>query len=228
MDVWWVYLIWVLAATLLGWAVSALFAGGIRLSRRTFLAIYLVAAGAFLYAFLSWSRIDLGALLSQNWIWGLVAGGITATYLVIKVRSQPDSQQSTGGMLFFDIGWLGLVYGLIDALFLNVMPVLATWEAFARLGWTESVIGTIATGALALVASLLVTAAYHLGYPEFRNARLGLVLFGNSLITLAYILPGNPLGAIISHTSMHVAAVLQGPETTIQLPPHYSRLIQQI
>ena len=41
------------------------------------------------------------------------------------------------------------------------------------------------------------------------------------LITLAFLLSGNPLGSLISHTTMHLAAVLQGPETTIQLPPHY-------
>jgi hypothetical protein len=40
-------------------------------------------------------------------------------------------------------------------------------------------------------------------------------------MTLAFLLSGNPLGALISHPAMHVAAVLRGPETTIQLPPHY-------
>jgi hypothetical protein len=58
------------------------------------------------------------------------------------------------------------------------------------------------------------------GYKEFRNKSVGLVLVGNTLITLAYLLSTNPLGAILSHTAMHVAAVIQGPETTIQLPPH--------
>lgn len=87
--------------------------------------------------------------------------------------------------------------------------------------------GIIAAGAFALSASLLVTAGYHLGYPEFRNSKLGLVLLGNSIITLAYILPGSPLGAMISHVVMHLAAVNQGPETTIQLPPHYSGPVQQ-
>jgi len=224
---WWFYLIWVPAATLLGLSVSAVFAGWLRLSRRIFLAVYLISTSIFLYALLRWSGIDLGAMITQNWTWGLTAGAIAATFLVINVRSQPDSQRSTEGILFVDIAWLGLVYGLIDALFLNVMPVLATWEAFSQLGWTDAWMGRIAISALALIASLLVTAGYHLGYPEFRNSTLGLVLLGNSLITLAHILSGNPLGAIISHVVMHIAAVNQGPETTIQLPPHYSRPIQQ-
>jgi hypothetical protein len=59
-----------------------------------------------------------------------------------------------------------------------------------------------------------------LGYSELRNKSIGLVLVGNSLITLAYLLSTNPLGALLSHTIMHIAATVQGPETTIQLPPH--------
>ena len=224
---WWLHLIWVLAATLLGFVLTAVFSGWMQLSRRIFLVVYLVSTGAFLFAFARWSRVDLGTLITQNWIWGVVAGVLVATFLVINVRSQADSQQLTGGALFFDFTWLGLVYGLIDALFLNVMPVLAALQATSQLGWTESWTGIIGAGVLGLGASLLVTAGYHLGYPEFRNSTLGLVLAGNSLITLAYFLPGNPLGALISHTVMHIAAVNQGPETTIQLPPHYSRPIQQ-
>lgn len=224
---WWLYLIWVFAATLLGFVLTAVFAGWMRLSRKIFLAVYLVSTGVFLYSFASWGLVDLGALIARNWIWGVVAGLIAAAILVINVRSQPDSQQLTGGALFFDLTWLGLVYGLVDALFLNVMPVLAAREAFSQLGWADTWMGMIAVGALALVASLLVTAGYHLGYPEFRNSTLGLVLVGNCLITLAFILPGNPLGAMISHAVMHIAAVNQGPETTIQLPPHYSSPVQQ-
>jgi lipopolysaccharide export LptBFGC system permease protein LptF len=73
---------------------------------------------------------------------------------------------------------------------------------------------------IALLASLLVTLAYHLGYAEFRNKRIGLVLLGNGVITLAYLISASSLAALIAHTAMHIAAVHQGPETTIQLPPH--------
>ena len=137
-----------------------------------------------------------------------------------NVRSQPESRQMEGGELVLDLAWLGLAYGLIDALFLNVLPVLSVWQGFTVLGWTDSLWGKIAVGALGLAASLLVALTYHLGYPEFRNRKVGLVLVGNGLITLAYVLSTNPLGAMISHTVMHLAAVLRGPETTIQLPPH--------
>jgi hypothetical protein len=113
------------------------------------------------------------------------------------------------------------VYGLLDALFLSVLPIVATWQAFAALGWTTSWPGRIGVGALALLLSLVVTAAYHLGFPEFQGGQVAGPIIGNGVSSLAAILTANPLGALLSHLAMHVAAVLQGPGTTIQLPPHY-------
>jgi hypothetical protein len=40
-------------------------------------------------------------------------------------------------------------------------------------------------------------------------------------MSLAYIVTGNPIAAVISHVAMHIAAVLHGVETVMQLPPHY-------
>jgi hypothetical protein len=107
-------------------------------------------------------------------------------------------------------------------LFLSVLPVLATWQAFSSIGWTDSLPGKILVGALALLASLLVTITYHLGYPEYRtpSAVLGPSI-GNGVMSLGYILTNNPIAAVFSHIAMHIAGVLQGPATVIQLPPHY-------
>jgi hypothetical protein len=40
-------------------------------------------------------------------------------------------------------------------------------------------------------------------------------------MSLAYVLSANPLAALLSHIAMHIAAVLQGADSVIQLPPHY-------
>lgn len=111
---------------------------------------------------------------------------------------------------------------LIDALLLSVLPVLATWQGFSALGWTTSLPGKILVGVIAILASLLVTIVYHLGYPEYRVA--GGVFgptIGNGAMTLGYVLTTNPIAAIFSHIAMHIAGVLHGPATVIQLPPHY-------
>jgi hypothetical protein len=179
-----------------------------------------VLSSSFLIIFFSANEIYLPALLTENWIWGLIAGLIVGAFLVFNVRSQPATREFKGIEFAFNIIWLGLVYGFIDGLFLNVMPVLAVWIGFSQASIGGSWLGTLGVGVLALLASLLVTLTYHLGYSEFRNQSIGLVLIGNGLITLAYLISTNLLGAILSHIIMHIAATIQGPKTTIQLPPH--------
>lgn len=216
----WSSILWVVGASLLGFGISILFSNWLKLSRRVFLIPYVGLSSAFLFWFFQANEINLSSFLVENWAWGVIAGVIVSAFLLNNVRSQPASRQSTGGELVFDIAWLGFAYGLIDALFLNVMPVLAIWNGFSQVGWATSWFGKVGVGILALLASLLVTLAYHAGYSEFRNKSMGLVLVGNSLITLAYLLSTNPIGALLSHAAMHVAATIQGPETTLQLPPH--------
>jgi hypothetical protein len=64
--------------------------------------------------------------------------------------------------------------------------------------------------------------AYHFGYPEYR-VQGGVVgpSIGNGVMTFGYILTNNPIAAVFSHIAMHIAGVLQGPATVMQLPPHY-------
>lgn len=217
----WTMLVWVIAASGIGFGISAVFAGRMKLSRHSFLIPYVSLVSIFLCAFFLLNEVDLPAILAENVAWGILTGGVVSLFLVKTVRAQPVSRNTYGVELALDVTWAGLVYGIVDSLFLNVMPVIAIWIGGSQFAWSGTVAGKIGLAFLGLVASLLVTLTYHLGYPEFRNKSVMLVLIGNSLITLAYLLSGNPLGSIVSHTAMHVAAVLQGPETTIQLPPHY-------
>jgi membrane protease YdiL (CAAX protease family) len=90
-----------------------------------------------------------------------------------------------------------------------------------RQGLTARWPGKIAAGGLALLASAVVTAVYHLGYPEFRGPQVMLPVFGVSVMSLAYVITRNPLSAVLSHVAMHVAAVLYGLHSVVQLPPHY-------
>jgi hypothetical protein len=213
---------WIIAAAALGFLITVVFAGVLRLPRSIFLVVYLALAGPFLYAFMRWSNLSISELIRHNWSWGLVAAVLIGAFLVRNVLSQPASPHSQGLSLVFDIVWLGIVYGALDALFLSVLPVLATWQAFAAIGWTQTLAGKILVGCIALVVSLIVTAAYHLGYPEYRTASGAMgPSIGNGLMSLGYILTNNPVSAVFSHIAMHIAGVLQGPGTVIQLPPHY-------
>ncbi|MBK9715041.1 MAG: hypothetical protein IPO81_27710 [Kouleothrix sp.] len=219
---WWGYLLWMAAAALLGFAIAEICAGLLHLPRSIYLIPYVALVSLFLYAFLRWSGLSLTELFSHNWGWGVMGAVLVGAFLVSNIFSQPASARATGLPLAFDLLWSGVVYGLIDALLLSVLPVLATWQAFSILGWTNHWPGKIAVGAIAFIASLLVTVCYHLGYPEYR-AQGGVFgpSVGNGVMTLGYLLTNNPITAIFSHIVMHIAGVLRGSATVIQLPPHY-------
>jgi hypothetical protein len=185
----------------------------LRLPRRWFLIPYALGTGGLLAAYVAVTGLDVAHLVQHNLIPGLVGGIVTGAILVINVLPQPSSDRGSG----FDLLWAGIIYGVVDGLLLTVMPVVAIWQAF---GPSQSVVAQVGIAILGLLGSIYVTAAYHLGYPEFRGPRVGMAVAGDSIITLAVLLTGNPLAAILSNAMMHVAAVLHGPETTIQLPPH--------
>jgi hypothetical protein len=214
-------LLWVLAAGGLGFVVAVVFAGWLRMRRSMFLVPYIAIIGVFLYGYVQWSNISLVEQLTRRWMWGLAGAVLVGVLMVRNVLSQSASPRSEGAILGIEVAWWGIVYGVLDGLFLSVLPVLATWQAFVNLPWSNTWYGQVLASVMALIASSYVTAAYHLGYPEFQNASVLLPIAGNSIISLAYLLTASPLAAIGSHAAMHVAAVLHGAEGTVQLPPHY-------
>jgi hypothetical protein len=214
-------ILWLIAASLMGFGLSAIFSGWLKLPRRLFLIPYIALSSLVLFFFLSKNPVVNNEFWFHNWYWGLLASILAGAFLVKNVLSQPSSQKGKGAQLIVDLGWFGLAYGIIDGLFLNVMPVIAVWNMYSASCLSENISGQILIGISALLASLVITLFYHIGYYEFRNKSMLLVLLGNTIITLTFIISGNPLASILTHTIMHVAAVFRGPETTIQLPPHY-------
>jgi hypothetical protein len=213
-------LLWVPLSALVGFAAAAVFSSWLHWDRPTFVLGYAGSVLLLVASYLTLSRISPLTQVRRRWRSGLVVGLVTGGLLALTVGKQPISPRPDGPALAGALAWLGVVYGAADALLLSVVPVLAVYgtrspEAMrtggSRLRW----------GAIALCASLLVTAGYHLGFAEFRGASLVQPLIGNGVVTLSYLLAGNPLAPIVAHVMMHAAAVLHGMATTVQLPPHY-------
>jgi hypothetical protein len=218
---WWQELAWVAMAAVVTFAVTIVFSGVLEVSRGWFVLIYALATVPILVGYVLWSGVDLRALFMHRWMLGVAGAIVFGAFVVMSVQRQDASARPEGARLVWDLVWLGVIYGLIDALVLSVLPVLATWRAFSVRGWTMTLAGKVGVGALAIAASLLVAAAYHLGFSEYRDGDLRNPLIGNGVMSLGYVLTNNPITAIGSHIAMHVAAVLQGADTTVQLPPHY-------
>ena len=213
-------LLWVAAAGVLGFGSSAMFSGVLHWSRTAFVLVHSVLVTVFMAAYIRLNRIDLPAQIRRRWVSGTIGGILLGLFLLRGVLSQPGSARPAGAGLAWALLWFGVVYGAVDALLLNMVPVLGLYgmrlPEELRLGS-----GRLYWGAVALSGSLLVTALYHLGFAEYRGRGLLQPVLGNAIITAGYLLTGNPLASLVAHILMHVAAVLHGMETTTQLPPHY-------
>lgn len=211
--------LWVFWLAAVGFAIPGLFATSLGLGRNAFVLVYALIGGAVLAAFLRLPSVGFRDHLRRNQRPGALAGLALGALLAVTVMRQPGSDAPGGIHLAMALAWLGLVYGLLDGLLLTVAPVLAIFGAdtpsLSRRagGWRR--------GALGLVASLVVTAAYHLGYREFRGPNVVQPLVGNAVLTAGYLLTGSIATPVIGHVIMHSSAVLHGMETTSQLPPHH-------
>jgi hypothetical protein len=215
-------LTWIILASILGFSVAAIFAGWLRLQRNVYLMFYIPIVVVLFIFFVRLNDLNFREIIMHNWYWGLAGAALAGAFVIKNVFSQPSSPRNTGIEFFSDILWPGLAYGLIDALLLSVLPILAVKAAFTGSVWIDNPVGRIGLGALALMGSFFVTTAYHWGYPEFRGKKVIWPNIGNGVLTLAYLLTMNPLAAILPHMAMHVAAMIHGRETTGQVPPHYT------
>ena len=212
-------IIWLMLASLIGFLVTAVFSMGLRWERSLFLIPYITIIGIFIVVYFWKQPISLKQFLGP-WRKGLVGVAVASLFLIWKVQSYPPSAVPEDIQLVLAIIWIGITYGLIDGLLLNVIPVLIVYRAWPSEAGTSRP-QLLSRGFLALMASIFVTIAYHLGYTEFHGLSLFWVIIGMSIITSTYLLTGSPLSAVITHIIMHTAAVLHGMETVLMLPPHY-------
>jgi hypothetical protein len=202
-----------------GFGTSALFSSVLHLGRTAFVAVWALVS-VFVWAlYTQRTRVRIRTQLGRRWLAGVLVGLAVGGILVLTVLRQPASDAPRGAALVAQGLWHGVVYGVADALMLSVLPVLilyagrplADLEAVQRLRWAG----------VALLGSAVVTAAYHAGFAEYRSASLMGPVVGNLFVTLGYLVSGNPLAPILAHVLMHLAALLNGAATAVQLPPHY-------
>jgi len=209
---------WVAVAAVVAFAVPAVFSMGLRWERSRFLLPYVGTIGALLLVYFRRHPLSMTQWVG-HWPWALVGIAAASSLLLRNIAGQPPSAVPSGMQLVAALAWVGLAYGVIDGLLLNVLPVLAVQGAAFFEGQPPRGV-RLQRGLFALAASLTVTVAYHLGYTEFHGPAMISAIIGNAIITSTYLLTGSPLAAVATHVIMHGAAVLHGMETTLQVPPH--------
>lgn len=181
-------------------------------------ALYFASVAVFLFAYARATDLDARTLISRRRGIAAVLAALGGLALVRGVLARPATPPLEGLELAWALVWRGLVYGAVDGLLLLAFPWAVSWRAFGaeRRPWP---VRTAAT-AVALAGTVFVTTAYHLGYRDFRSRRVLQPNIGAVIGSMPTLLSANPLASVVSHTALHVTAVLHSPGTDLFLPPH--------
>lgn len=178
---------------------------------------YFVLVLSFLGVYVRNTGVDLRALVSRRWAISLVLGLLAGAFVVARVLSGAGTPGPQGARHAFELVWRGVVYGTVDALLLTVFPCLVTLALLG--GNIAGVVRKLRYFAGSLVLILAITAVYHLGFEQFRRDGIGAPMIGNTMISVPMLLTTNPIGSVLAHASMHVAAATHAYETPTFLPP---------
>lgn len=180
--------------------------------------IYFVTTVSMLAAYLRSSGLDLGNRLRMSRRFSLALGVAAAAFAVWSVLARIEATPRPTGLYFvFEIFWRGAVYGVVDALLLSAFPGLVA------LGLMRSNISGLVRrttyGLLTLLLVIFITVGYHVGYEELRDRDVLGPVLGNTVISIPVIATANPIGSIVAHTAMHLAAVMHAYQSKDRLPP---------
>jgi formate/nitrite transporter FocA (FNT family) len=212
-------MVWYAAAAVLFFAVPFVGTDWLGLQPDLFYLGYFTVALVFFTTFVVRHAAELRELWSLNLWQSLAVGAVVGATLAIGIFQQTGTAHASGWRFGFEIAWRGVVYGCVDALTLMVFPATVAYLAMHRN--RTGARRKAAFAGLTLVLSMIVTATYHLGYTEFRDQTIRYPEIGAVMANIPTALTGNPVGAVITHTTMHVSAVIHQRDggTQHMLPP---------
>lgn len=212
------HLAWFAAVCAVAFLVPYLGVSVLALQHDVFYLAYLAITLALIASYVNVEHVAWVDVLRDRWRWSVGLGVVLAAFLVFNVFNTGDATARPHGAYFvFELAWRGVGYALVDTLLLTVFPCLLAYSLLhERVGGLK---GKLRFTALALPLVMVVTATYHLGYPQYRQDGLGRPETGNVLISIPTFATVNPVGSFVAHVSQHVAAVTHAYESRIFNPP---------
>jgi len=212
-------LVWYAVAAGLFFLVPLLGTDWLGLQPDLFYLGYFTVAVVFFVGFVSRHVEQLRELWTVHLWQSVLIGALVGTALAFGIFQQTAAPHAEGWRFGFEIAWRGVVYGTVDALTLFVFPAAVAFLLMR--GDRRTLRRKAGFAGLALVMSMFVTATYHLGYTEFRDQTIRYPEIGAVMANIPTALTGNPVGAVVTHATMHVSAVIHQRDGGAQhmLPP---------
>jgi len=173
---------WLARGFVLAFALPFLLADLVEINRDVFYGLYAIAVLGLIGLWARSTGYDLVAASKRRWAWAVGLGGLFAAVMAFMVLRTEDATTRPDGLkLIGAVLWRGVLYGVTDGLLLSVFPILVVFAALAGSRLNDRFAGKLAIGAVALIASLAMTAVYHAGYSDFRSGTVSKPLTGDAL-----------------------------------------------
>jgi hypothetical protein len=210
---------WFVGVSSMAFVVPLVFSSYLELQHDVYYLVYFTTVAAALAVYVQASAINVAEVVGRRWKLSLALGLASGAFVTWSVLGRIDSTpHPTGAYFAFEILWRGVLYGVVDALLLSAFPGLVAWKLMQR-----NVAGArrrISYGMLTLTLVVVITAAYHAGYKALQNVPgISQPEIGNTIISVPMIASANPVGSVLAHVSMHLAAVTHSYESKDRLPP---------
>jgi hypothetical protein len=215
------HLAWLVGGAAGSFLVPFIVADRLGLQRDVHYAVYVAAVVGLFVTWARDTRQPLREMLARRW--RLAVGlGVVFAAISVFIATQAEGGTDHPGRIEFiaAFGWRGVVYGAADGLLLSAFPILLVFAALRDSRLRRRAGGLVAVGAVAMVASLAMTAVYHAGYSDFRSEKLRKPVTGDLVWSVPTLATLNPVGAPIAHVGLHVGAVVHDYDTDLFLPPH--------
>jgi hypothetical protein len=206
-----------MAIAVLAFAIPAIFSTHLGLPHDLYYLIYVAFVIGALATYVRYVGTDVQAVLRRSWPLSLALGLAIMAFQVPFILGRPATPGPEGPYLTFEVLWRGVVYGAVDALLLSAFPGMVAFGVLQ--GNLQGVARRAGYFGLALLLSMIITATYHLGYAQYREQGLQQPETGNVILLIPTLVTANPIGSIVAHSAMHVAAVTHVYETDVFLPP---------
>jgi hypothetical protein len=215
------HLAWLLGGMAVAFLVPFVVADRLGVQRDVYLVVYVAAVVGLFVGWARDTRQSLHEMITRRW---RLAAGLGVAFAgvgaVIAVGAEDGSGHPGGVEFIGTLFWRGIVYGAADGLLLSAFPILLVFAALKHIRLRRRLGGLIAVGAVAMVASLAMTAVYHAGYSDFRGDKLRKPVTGDLVWSVPTLATLNPVGAPIAHVGVHVTAIVHNYDTDLFLPPH--------
>jgi len=210
---------WFGGVSAIAFAIPLVFSSYLDLQHDLYYLVYFATVAGALAVYVQANDISVSEVVGRHWKLSLALGVVSGAFVIWSVLGRINATpHPTGAYFAFEILWRGVLYGIVDALLLSAFPGLIAWQLMQR---NINGIGRrISYGILTLALVVIITATYHAGYKNLQNVPgISQPEIGNTIISVPMIASANPVGSVLAHVSMHLAAVTHSYESKDRLPP---------